>query len=288
MNDVHSVTYSRAACWGGDLREERYSVSQLEIVEFQKNTYDLGNDCYPMSERCWNSMRVIPGFCSINGNSYRDYIVTWFSIQDRHYGGTPPPERVAQNSYQMFKLRYAELQAVKANANAFVFEVGRAERNLDLARHVYGWAHGHDWAQRKGLPILEVFEQIDFFDCYRVLSGLDLYILPLQLMHSMSTAIDMKYGPNASSHSFMYSLSSEFPIEIVLKEPGQPQFVIFCKKVREHHMVVATLAAALVTSITLLDANEIQNRIHGVDEVASQQPAKVADEEPPEEASSEC
>ena len=288
MNDVHSVTYSRVACWGGDLREETYPVSRLEILEFQKNVFDLGNECYPMSERCWNSMKAIPGFCSINGNSYRDYIVTWFSLQERQYAGLPPPERVAQNSYKMFQMRHAELEAIKADANSFVFEIGRAQRNLDLARHVYGWAQGHDWAQRKGLPLLEVFEQLDFFDCYRVLSGLDLYIIPLQLVHSMSTALNMKYGRTAASNSFMYSLSSDWPLEIVLKEPGQPQFVIFCKTVRENHMVVATLAAALVTQITMLDSNEIRRRLNGVDEVAVQQPANVADEEPPEEASSEC
>lgn len=238
--------------WGRNLKCEEYSLASNMLNHCVEPDYDCASEhgFWPMSERCYNNLLPVRGFREHNGPTYRDYVVEYLSHS--------PPAGADEASWVMLTTRKKQLADLEATGKASVFELGYAQRAIDVAREVYGWARGADWAKRNDKPFLSVYDGYDYFEPWRVVSGLDYWIVPSELKTMLAETINAKSGPQAL---WVDDPPTHCPLEITLEaHDDEPEKVVYSQKERTGWKIVATAIATRALRETWLDDDEMLKR----------------------------
>lgn len=243
--------------WGVKIKFEEFPVASNFFNHLTEPSYDAPSQhgFWPMSEDQYNKLLPSRGFRENNGHNYRGYLVDFFK--------SIPPAGAAEASYHMFMTRTAELNALDVNSTS-VFDMGRAQRRVDVAREVLGWADGAGWVKRNNKPEAAIFTDYDYFERWRIKSGLDYWILPRDAVSGLINVIMAKHDDNDVDcvKNIDIPEPNRWPLEISLNayDDDKPGEIIYSKCVPDGCYVVCTRAAGLICNEAWLDDDEMLRR----------------------------
>lgn len=245
--------------WGQFLPYEVYDVDSTYFRHLDDNRqYDVCSEhgFWPMSEEQYNNLGKVQGFLDCNHGNYRAFVVDYLS--------TPPPTGAAEASYHMIVQRRAELDKNDDDPYGHIGTGGMkipgiTRRHLDLAREVYGWAGGPEWAKRHGRPSVEMYDSYDYFEPWRVKAGFDYWVLPEEAGKMLVEVMTKKIGPDSAMD---IACPDHCPIEVVMNayDDDKPDEVIYCKKPPKNYTIIATRQSGCECRETWLDSDEMLKR----------------------------
>lgn len=252
---MSEISHGESYAWGSTIKFEEYSVDSNEFNHLIEPDYDAGSEhgFWPMSEKQFNNLLPVRGFRDANGPTYRDHVVNYLK--------EPAPGGADEASWHMLCDRKKQLSELEATGNATVFQLGCAQRAVDVAREIYGWARGAAWARANSKPPPAVFEGYDYFEPWRIKSGLDYWILPDELEKALIEQIRHQHG-GSDDHHITIDAPDDCPFEITLNayDQSKPNEVIYSKKVSASCSVVATRDASFACQEVWLDDDEMLKR----------------------------
>ena len=243
--------------WGRFLPYEVYDVDSTYFRHLDENRqYDVCSEhgFWPMCEEQYNNLGKGRGFLDANHGNYRAFVVDYLSM--------PAPEGAAEASYHMMVQRWKEFHANDDDPYGHIGAGGMkipgiTRRHLALAREVYGWAGGAEWAQRHKQPPIEIFDSLDYFEPWRLKPGLDYWVLPEQAGSMLMKALAVLKGS-----AMDIACPDHCPLEITLDayDDDKPSEVIYSKQAHKNYMAVATQEVGMRCQEVWLDADEMLKR----------------------------
>lgn len=255
--DSISQTDATGVDWGAHVNYEEYSVESNYFGMGDPN-YDGGCEFWPMSEEQFNNLLPSRGFRDANGPTYRDYLKQWF----KDAASKSPTSEQSAAAYQMLKDRKEQLAQLRATGKETPFEIGKAERHVEVAIEVYGWARGAEWAKKHGEVPLPIFEGFSYFEPFRVSPGLDYWVVPLELRAMLVETIERENGNNPDSVLRVALPPPDVSFEITYDplDSSEPSKVIYCKKVPNGFAAVSTRKDGVQCRECWLDGDELLKR----------------------------
>lgn len=244
--------------WGQNLPCEVYHVDSNEINPLDELNFDAETEDHPMSERQFNNLSPSPGFVEDRGGSYSAYVANWF-----RKAPSVPNSITAEWAYYMFKHRQGELSnhtEAPDYHGTTPFKLGCAQRNVALARELYGWACGGKWAADHGYSPDTSFENYDFFEPWRVCADLDYWIVPEDLVNQLMVCIRQQHGGNGRKCAFCTPPDDMVSpcVEVSITSTGWPTKVIYSlKRLRDDFCIVSTREAESMTTARWAEAEPL-------------------------------